>query len=104
MSTTTLPNAFPDSKRRKASPAFVNVKWLSSSRTSQGERYAMNDHSNVFPLRQSVNIDDPLTDILRSGARGLLAQAIELEVETARDRGRDIEPELVKIKPYRTGE
>ena len=41
----------------------------------------MNDHSNVFPLRQPGNIDDPLTDILRSGARRLLAQAIELEAE-----------------------
>src|SRR5215472_9909616 len=52
------------------------------ARTSQGERYAMNDNSNVFPLRQPGNIDDPLTDILRSGARRLLAQAIELEAET----------------------
>jgi putative transposase len=42
----------------------------------------MNDNSNVFPLRQPGNIDDPLTDILRSGARWLLAQAIELEAET----------------------
>jgi putative transposase len=42
----------------------------------------MNDNSNVFPLRQPGNIDDPLTDILRSGARQLLAQAIELEAET----------------------
>ena len=42
----------------------------------------MNENSNVFPLRQPGNIDDPLTDILRSGARRLLAQAIELEAET----------------------
>jgi putative transposase len=42
----------------------------------------MNDNSNVFPLRQPGEIDDPLTDILRSGARRLLAQAIELEAET----------------------
>jgi hypothetical protein len=42
----------------------------------------MNENSNVFPLRQPGNIDDPLTDILRSGARRLLAQAIHLEAET----------------------
>lgn len=52
------------------------------ARTSPGERYAISENSNVFPLRQPGNIDDPLTDILRSGARRLLAQAIELEAET----------------------
>jgi putative transposase len=42
----------------------------------------MDENSNVFPLRQPGNIDDPLTDILRSGARRLLAQAIEIEAQT----------------------
>jgi hypothetical protein len=42
----------------------------------------MDENSNVFPLRQPGDIDDPLTDILRSGARRLLAQAIELEAQT----------------------
>ena len=41
----------------------------------------MNENSNVFALRQPDEIDDPLTDILRSGARQLLAQAVELEAE-----------------------
>jgi putative transposase len=50
----------------------------------------MNDNSNVFPLRQPGNIDDPLTDILRSGARRLLAQAIELEAETFLETMRDL--------------
>jgi hypothetical protein len=50
------------------------------------KRYAMNENSNLFPLRQPGNIDDPLTDILRSGARRLLAQAIDLEAETFRTR------------------
>src|ERR1700756_5680267 len=58
--------------------------------TSQGERYAINDNSNVFPLRQPGNIDDPLTDILRSGARRLLAQAIELEAETFLEAMKDL--------------
>ena len=41
----------------------------------------MNQNSNVVALRQPDEIDDPLTDILRSGARQLLAQAVELEAE-----------------------
>jgi putative transposase len=50
----------------------------------------MNDNSNVFPLRQPGNIDDPLTDILRSGARRLLAHAIELEAETLLETMKDL--------------
>src|SRR5665648_454400 len=41
----------------------------------------MNENSNVVRLRHPDEIDDPLTNILRSGARRLLAQAIELEAE-----------------------
>src|ERR1700733_1955357 len=41
----------------------------------------MNENSNVVRLRHLDEIDDPLTNILRSGARQLLAQAIELEAE-----------------------
>ena len=41
----------------------------------------MNENSNIFRLRQQGEIDDPLTDILRSGARQLLAQAVEMEAE-----------------------
>src|SRR5215210_4741945 len=37
--------------------------------------------STVVPLRQPEEIDDPLTAILRSGARRLLAQAVEAEAE-----------------------
>lgn len=42
----------------------------------------MNESSNIVPLRQPDEIDDPLTNILRAGARQLLAQAIEVEVKT----------------------
>jgi transposase-like protein len=42
----------------------------------------MNETSKIVSLRQPETIDDPLTDILRAGARQLLAQAIEAEVET----------------------
>ena len=41
----------------------------------------MNENSNVVALRQPDEIDDPLTNILRSGARQLLAQAVEIEAE-----------------------
>lgn len=41
----------------------------------------MNEDSNVVRLRQPEEIDDPLTTILRTGARRLLEQAIEAEVD-----------------------
>ncbi len=40
----------------------------------------MNEATNIVALRQPEEIDDPLTDILRAGARQLLAQAVEIEV------------------------
>ena len=41
----------------------------------------MSENSNVVRLRQPEEIDDPLTAILRAGARRLLEQAIEAEVD-----------------------
>ncbi len=41
----------------------------------------MNTSTNVVRLRQPGELEDPLTDILRSGARRLLALAVELEAE-----------------------
>src|SRR4051795_9784832 len=41
----------------------------------------MSSNSTVVPLRQPDAIDDPLTVVLRSGARRLLAQAVEAEAE-----------------------
>src|SRR4028119_1547576 len=41
----------------------------------------MTSSSTVVPLRQPDQVDDPLTAILRSGARRLLAQAVEAEAE-----------------------
>jgi transposase-like protein len=41
----------------------------------------MNENSNVVRLRHADEIDDPLTNILRSGARRLLAQAVEFEAD-----------------------
>ena len=41
----------------------------------------MIETTNVLPFRQPSTVDDPLTDILRAGARELLARAIEIEVD-----------------------
>ena len=41
----------------------------------------MTSNSSVVSLRQPDTIEDPLTAILRSGARRLLAQAIEAEAD-----------------------
>jgi putative transposase len=41
----------------------------------------MTSPNSVVPLRQPDTIDDPLTAVLRSGARRLLAQAVEAEAE-----------------------
>jgi hypothetical protein len=38
--------------------------------------------NKVVSLRRKDGIDDPLTEILRSGARRLIAQAVEAEFET----------------------
>src|SRR5215510_11785084 len=42
----------------------------------------MSETSKIVALRQPDEIDDPLTNVLRAGARQLLAQAVEVEVET----------------------
>jgi putative transposase len=41
----------------------------------------MDEDSTVIPFRQPEAVDDPLTAVLRLGARRLLAQAVEAEAE-----------------------
>jgi hypothetical protein len=41
----------------------------------------MTSDSAIVPLRQPEEVDDPLTAVLRNGARRLLAQAVEAEAE-----------------------
>jgi putative transposase len=41
----------------------------------------MDTPSNIVRLRQPDGTDDPLTEVLRTGARRLLAQAVEMEAE-----------------------
>jgi putative transposase len=50
----------------------------------------MTSDSTVVPLRQPDDIDDPLTAVLRSGARRLLAQAVEAEAEAFLAAMRDL--------------
>src|SRR5215218_10416774 len=50
----------------------------------------MTETTNIVRLRQPDTIDDPLTDILRAGARKLLAQAIEIEAEAYLASMRDL--------------
>ena len=45
----------------------------------------MSTDTTIVPLRQPDDIEDPLTAILRSGARRLLAQAIEAEAACCTD-------------------
>jgi putative transposase len=41
----------------------------------------MGTPTNIVRLRQPEEIDDPLTEVLRAGARRLLAQAVEMEAD-----------------------
>ena len=41
----------------------------------------MTNPTNVVRFRQPDDVDDPLTEVLRAGARRLLAEAVELEAE-----------------------
>ena len=41
----------------------------------------MDENSSVVRLRLPDEINDPLTNILRNGARRLLTQAVEMEAE-----------------------
>jgi putative transposase len=47
----------------------------------------MTSDTRVVPLRQPDEVDDPLTTVLRDGARRLLAQAVEAEAFLAGMRG-----------------
>ena len=73
----------------------------------------MTEPINIVPFRQPDSVDDPLTEVLRTGARQLLAQAVEFEAAAflaARDELRlpDGRPRLVRHghgpeRPIQTG-
>ena len=50
--------------------------------------------TNVFQLSQPGTFADPLTEILRDGARALLAQAVEAEVGALLSRHADEVPTM----------
>jgi transposase-like protein len=50
----------------------------------------MTSDTTVVPLRQPAEVDDPLTAVLRNGARRLLAQAVEAEAEAFLAEMRDL--------------
>jgi transposase-like protein len=56
------------------------------------ERYAV-PNDNVTRLVQPGSFEDPLTEILRNGARALLAQAVEAEVAAFLDKHRSLTTE-----------
>ena len=49
---------------------------LKPATRSNKDRYAMED-DKIVTLRQPGDFADPLTEVLRNGARQLLAQAVE---------------------------
>src|SRR5260370_39441130 len=52
---------------------------INGARAPPKERYAVSK-DNIVQLIQPGNVDDQLTEILRNGARALLAQAVDAEV------------------------
>ena len=62
----------------------------------------MEEH-NVLTLNGSVFIDDPSTDVLRQGARKLLAQAVEAEVESFLVQHRELRDEMGRARLVRNG-
>jgi putative transposase len=61
-------------------------------------------NDNVIELKKPETfIDDPITDILRQGARKLLAQALEAEVEIFLNNYRELTDELGRKRLVRNG-
>jgi putative transposase len=58
---------------------------------------------NVIQLKKEPFIDDPITDILRSGARKLLAEALEAEIETFISQYRDLKDDQDHRRIVRNG-
>ena len=57
----------------------------------------------MLTLNGSVFIDDPSTDVLRQGARKLLAQAVEAEVESFLVQHRELRDEMGRARLVRNG-
>jgi len=66
------------------------------------ERYAVSNDT-VIKLVQPGSFEDPLTEVLRSGARALLAQAVEAEVAAFLSRHGDLRTEDGRARVVRHG-
>src|SRR5260221_3389294 len=65
---------------------------LDASTSPSKERYAvLND--NIIKLIQPGNVEDQLTEVLRNGARALLAKAVEAEVADFLGKHADLKTE-----------
>jgi putative transposase len=78
------------------------VGLLDDSTSPLKERYAVSN-DNVFKLIQPGAFDDQLTEILRQGARTLLAQAIEAEVADFLGKHADLKTEDGRQRVVRHG-
>ena len=63
----------------------------------------MDENSKVVRLRQPDDVDDPLTEVLRAGARQLLARAVELEVEAFLAEQTDVKLSDGRVRLVRHG-
>ncbi len=55
--------------------------------------------ANVIELKKPVSfVEDPLTDILRSGARQLLAEALEAEIEAHLSKYKKLKESVSKVR------
>ncbi len=62
------------------------------------------NNDNVIELKKpDTFVDDPITDILRQGARKLLAQALETEIEIFISQYKDLTDELGRQRIVRNG-
>jgi putative transposase len=66
------------------------------------ERYTVTDDT-VIKLMQPGSFEDPLTEVLRNGARALLAQAVEAEVASFLGRHADLRTEDGRARIVRHG-
>src|ERR1700752_5461289 len=71
--------AIPQIWSRRESGRRHIVGVIDASTSPPKERYAVSK-DNIIELIQPGNVEDQLTEILRNGARVLLAQAVEAEV------------------------
>jgi putative transposase len=62
---------------------------LDVSTSPPKERYAVSK-DNIVELIEPEVFDDQLTEVLRNGARGLLARAVEAEVADFLDKNADL--------------